>query len=217
MIKSVALAFLLNVLIACGTALAQIPGATTVKLDSVTVEFTNIEVVTSPKMYQDKTGTHPVNPLPLSTSKLYPPETHVFVKFDYKTDLKPTEDPQGVKSIAVAVDIPKVGEHSKGGFRGYGPCSLKERSGTGYIWLSNVFSDEKTKIAEIATNMLVYGHRNDNTQFPSVSAPDQLRFNLSIDRLAQISETQFDAIKAMYKQIQDLEKRVKALESQRSN
>jgi len=216
MIRCIAFALVLSAMISFSKTNAQVPESTTIKIESVTVTITNIEVVTSPKMKQDMCGSQPTNPIPLTNSKLYPPDTNVFIKFNYKTDLKPTNDPKGIKSIIAAVDIPKLDENSKGGFQGYGPYLLKDNSGTGYILLSNVFSDEQTKLAEIETNIIVFGQRNNNNQIPSVNTMQKVRFKISIDRFAQISETQFDALKSLHKRIQDLENRVKELESQRT-
>lgn len=186
------------------------------KLDTVTAKISNIQIITCPKLIQDKDGTRPIDPSPLIAGKLYPPNTLVFIKFDFETDFQPIDDPKALKSLNVAVNIPKWTEASVGGFNGYMPASLKGSKGTSYIGLSQMFTDEKTKTAEIDTELQQYGQRNNKTMVPTVTATEKIRIKISMDRLAQISETQFDALKGMYKRIQELETKVKQLEENMS-
>lgn len=216
MIKCILIAIVFGGMFSFSKTNAQIPESLTVKIDSVTVDITNVEVVTSPKMKQSMLGSQPENTMPITSSKLYPPDTNIFVKFNYKTDLKPTDDPKGVKSIIVSVDIPRVGENSKGGFLGYGPFTIKDKSGTGYIRLSDVYPGDKGKLAEIETKIKVFGWRNNNMPIQPDHSLQKIGFKISIDRVVQISETQFDALNSLPKRIQDLENRVKELESQRT-
>jgi hypothetical protein len=208
-----AFAFFITVYICHGIALAQLPQTLEMQLDTVTVKLSNIQVITCPRLIQDERGTRPIDPSPLEAKKLYPPNTNVFIKFDFETDFQPSDDPKALKFVAVSVDIPKRTETSIGGFGGYMPASIKDSKGTSYIGLSQVFTDEKTKLAEIETTLQLHGQRNDNTFVPTVTSSEKIRVKISMDRLAQISETQFDALKAMYKRIQELEARVKQLEA----
>lgn len=222
MIRCIALALVFSGVISFSKTNAQVQESTTIKIESVTLTITNIEVVTALKMKQDSYGSNPTNPIPITSSKLYPPDTNVFIKFNYKTDLKPTEDKMGVKSVIAAVQIPMFDENSKGGFQGIVPCLLKDNSelkdnnGTGYILLSGVFPGSQTKLAEIETTIRFFGQRNNSTNIPGVDALQKVRFKMSIDRFVQISETEFDALKSLPKRILDLENRVKELESQRA-
>ncbi len=206
-------AFLIVVCLCAGIAQAQLPKALEMKLESVSVKLSNFQVLTSPRLIQDENGTRPVDPSPLDANKLYPPNTHVFLKFDFETNFKSSDDPKALKYVALSVDIPKRTETSIGGFVGYMGASLKDSKGTSYITFADVFTDEKSKLADFETNLQLYGQLNDNTFVPSVSSSEKIRVKISMDRLAQISESQFDALKAMYKRIQELEERVKQLEA----
>lgn len=207
------IAFCIAVYLCHGIARAQLPLTLEMQLDSVSVKFSNMQVITCSKLTQDERGTHPIDPSPLVANKLYPPNTHVFIKFDFETSFQSSDDPKALKTVNVSVDIPKRMATSIGGFMGYMPAPLKDAKGSSYVGLSQVFTDEKTKLADIETTLQLYGQRNDKTFVPSVSSSEKIRVRISMDRLAQISETQFDALKAMYKRIQELEARVKQLEA----
>ncbi|XZE53016.1 hypothetical protein SH139x_004729 [Planctomycetaceae bacterium SH139] len=207
------LAFFIVVYLCHGIARAQLPQTLEMQLDTVSVKLSNIQVITCPRLIQDEQGTRPIDPSPLEANKLYPPNTNVFIKFDFETNFQPSDNPKALKFVAVSVDVPKRTESSIGGFNGYMPASLKDSKGTSFIGLSQVFTDEKTKLAEIETSLQLYGQRNDNTRVPTVTSNEKIRVKIYMDRLAQISERQFDALKAMYKRVQELEARVKQLEA----
>ncbi|MGV3485288.1 MAG: hypothetical protein ACO1RT_12785 [Planctomycetaceae bacterium] len=203
---AVVIAFLASV--ASEAALAQVPSRSSVKLETTTIELSNIRIVTAAKMKQDSNGSLPEAPVPLDDKKLLPPGTLFFILFDYKTDLSASEDPKAIKSISVGTEL---GDGKSKGFHGYGPFAISAPSGTGAVWLSAVSSDEQKNV-EVETKLHLYGRRNDNSPVPGVNT-ETIGFTARMDRLAQISETQFEALKGMYRRLQELEGRVKALEA----
>lgn len=207
------LAFLFVLVLSPGLASAQLPQSIEMKLESASAKLSNLKLITCQRLVQDEKGTRPIEPIPFQQDKLYPPNTLFFLQFDYECDFQPSDDPKAIKSVNIAVEIPKRTETSIGGFVGHFPTSLKGEKGTTHIGLANVFTDEKTKLAEIETVLKLYGQRNDNTFVPEVNSTEKIKIKLSMDRLAQISETQFEALKGMYKRIQELEARVKQLEA----
>lgn len=194
--------------LACEVAFAQIPKASTLQIESVTVNFSNIRVVTAANIEQDKGGSIPEGLVPLDVTKLLPPETQFFIMFDYKTDFSSSDDPKAIKTLYIGAEI---GNGKSKGFQGYGPYRIEAASGTGVVRLANVFSS-KQKTAEIETALTLYGRRNDNSSVSGVST-ETIGFSARLDRFAQISETQFDALKGMYRRLQELENRVKSLEA----
>ena len=88
-----------------GLAYAQLPQNIDMKLESTTVKLSNFQVITCPKLIQDENGTRPIDPTPFVSDKLYPPNTLFFIKFDFETDLQPSDDPKAIRGLTVAVKV----------------------------------------------------------------------------------------------------------------
>ena len=178
--------------------------ATPVQLEGATVEISNVRVMME-EMRQGSSANNPRSPKPVVTDKLLRPGTELYVAFDYELRLDVSDELTDVKQIYCGVDITD-------GFRGYGPSALDQKTGTAMVWLSGVFPDENKRV-NIETRLVLYGMKQDETRIPSVTAPGPIRIKCSMDRYAQISETQFDALKAMYRRVLALENRINDLEA----
>jgi hypothetical protein len=176
---------------------------------SSTITISNVRFVTADGQIDRETLK---NPIPLDPEKLLPPETQIYVLFDYESDFQPSSDPAGISQIWITPMYLPTSQIP--GIRGYGQFSPAkwEPKGTGFFSLqwSSGKTQQKTEFglrlgaSKYDSKRKFLGNSESTVVFP-------LKFVM--DGEVMLSSSQFDAIKAMFKRVAELEKRVKELES----
>lgn len=191
---------------------AQFPESVEVTNENATVTLRNFRWMTAQKT-KPRIGSsfyEPVDTVPLDSSKLYPPGTTVYLFFDYKSIVMPSEKPESVSEIFLTLKSKEPG-------MGNLPTTIKESEGTEFIGLVfGGFGGPTPKIeADLALNISIYGKRKNGQVLPTRHSDESVKLKVMIDGVAVISESQFEALKSMYRRLDLLEKRIKELESRK--
>ncbi len=191
---------------------AQFPDSVELKNENATVTLSNFRWMTAHKS-KPRAGSsfgEPVDPRPLDSSKLYPPGTDVYLYFDYKSMLMPSDAPESVSDIYLTLQLENGGIGNR-------PTAIKASEGTEFIGLVfGGFGGPTPRVdADFELNLSIYGKRKNGEQLPSQKSAETLKLKILIDGVAVISESQFEALKAMYRRLDLLEKRIKELESRK--
>lgn len=192
----------------CLTAVGQLPKSVEITNENATVVLSNFKWMTTRKLAPVEGGFgQPVDPKPLDPTKLYTPGTDAYLYFDYEKRIESTDKPEGVAEVYVTMS----------GQIGNRPFKLVEAQGVGYIGLVfNVYGGPTPRIdGDFDLPIAVYGKRTNGAQLPSVVSNEKLKLRISIDGVATITETQFEALKALYRKVEALEIRVLELENQK--
>ena len=139
---------------------------------------------------------------------MYPPGTDVYLYFDYKSTVTPSDAPESVSDVYLTLELENV--------RGIGnrPTAIKASEGTEFIGVVfGGFGGPTPKVDDdFALKLLIYGMRKNGQQLPSKKSDETLKFKVLIDGVAVIS---FEELKAIYRRLELLEKRLKELESRK--
>ncbi|MFN0199585.1 MAG: hypothetical protein ACKVT0_22765 [Planctomycetaceae bacterium] len=186
-------------------ASAQVPESIDFKLGEISLKLTNIAVVTGESA---GLGALPEKPVPLSDKKLLPPDSLVWITFDYETNFEKSDKPEGAPFLAVGIEIPQ------GKPWGYGPASIDKPSGKASINLSIFQGGPKAIEFDDSIKLIAYTRRN-NGQADEVPSEATIPVKFRKDGSVTLSTTEYKELQAMKKKLADLEKRLAALEKKK--
>ena len=176
---------------------------------SSTITLSNIRFVTA----DGQIGRESLkNPIPLDPEKLLPPETQIYVMFDYESDFQPSKEPDGVSQVWITPMYLPTSQIP--GIRGYGQFIPPkwEPKGTGFFSLQWVSGKAQQK-TEFGLRLGASKYDNKRKFLGNTESAVSFPLKFVMDGEVMLSASQFDAIKAMFKRVAELEKKVKELES----
>ncbi len=186
-------------------ASAQLPESMSFKVGEITLELKNFAVVTGEAT---ELGGLPEKPIPVPAKKLLPPNTSIWITFDYETNFEKSDKPEGSNFLAVGMEIPT------GKPWGYGPADISQKSGKGALRLSVFGGGPKVVEFDDAIKLVAYTRRNDGQNVQETSeAGIPVKFRL--DGQVTLSTTEYAELQALKKKLADLEKRLAALEKKK--
>ncbi|WP_182869113.1 hypothetical protein [Stieleria mannarensis] len=147
----------------------------------------------------------PVDPQPFDSSRLYPPRTWIYLFFDYQLTVKPSDEQERISKLYVSLH---GAPRSK-------PFQIKARGGTGFIGLGFGTKSKPRRDVDLELRASLYGSRVNGQNLSSGNSSEVLKVTISVDGETFISQTQFEAIKAMYRRLELLERRFTELESRK--
>lgn len=192
-------------------ATAQPPKAIELKMDGVTIRVTNIEVVTGEEKPWDGKLPHkplPEKPVPVAAGKLLPPTAGVWITFDYETNFKKSDAPDGLSFLAVG--------YKPSGLKAWGSLAadINGASGRGTIWITELSAGPKAVDINEALKLTAYG-RTNRGQNKSCESEATIPFKFRVDGRVTLSATQFEELQATIRKVAELEKKVQALEGKK--
>ena len=203
MFRSVLAAFATLLVFNPLSAKAQFPETIELENDGATVALSNFRWMTAQEFKFTASSGEPVDPQPFDSSRLYPPRTWLYLFFDYQMTVKPSDAQERISKLFLALS---------GASSSFKPFEIKSREGTGFIGLG--FGSRKPRRdADLELSPSLYGSRVNGQGLRYVSCDEILKVKISLDGETFISQTQFDALKAMYRRLELLEKRFTELES----
>lgn len=176
------------------------------QISDVSVTLSNFEVVTGE---YEQGQSLPKNPMPLPADKLMPPETSVWIVFDFESNFETSEEPTGPKFLAIGIEAPKDQP-----WWGYNPMGITEKKGRGAVRM-NVIEYPKVLEVDHEFKLNAFIGLNDGRRQTVYSGGGGIPVKFRRDGTVTLSITQFTEIQAMLKKVAELEKRVKALEGKK--
>lgn len=150
-------------------------------------------------------GELPEKPISSPSQQLLPPGAMAWITFDYETDFKKSDAPEGSQFLAIGLEIPP------GKFWGYGPAGLDQPSGKGAVRLH--LNHMLPSILEVNEKIKLNAYsRRNNGENIQVADTTEIPVKCRIDGTVTLSLTQFAEIQATIKRVAELEKRLKRLE-----
>jgi len=153
----------------------------------------------------------PVDPRPLDSSRLYPPRTYIYLFFDYRATVYQKNTRRSHSKLFVRLNE----EGQVAGKRRLlrtTPFEITGEEGTGFIGFGFGVGIPRVD-ANREFSVDAYSEQEKGKEIVIGKSDETFKLKISIDGEAIISETQLEAIKAMYRRLELLEERAKALES----
>jgi hypothetical protein len=173
------------------------------KLGDISLKLTNVAVVTGPTSAD---GEFPEKPLPLKPDTLVGPNDGFWITFDYETNFKASDAPEGISFLSVGIEMPEG--KCWGGFN---PIGIDKPSGHDAVML---MLNRQSKVSEISETiqLIAGGKKNDGGKLKAV-AERGILIACKLDGIVSLSSTQFDAIQS---RLSELEAKVQRLEAART-
>ncbi|WP_182869111.1 hypothetical protein [Stieleria mannarensis] len=192
---------------------AQSPEPIAFSGQNATVTLSNFRWLTAQK-FKSQRGIYfgePIDPQPLNSSRLYPPRTYIYLFFDYRVY---RDNPRGAKS-KLFVRLNEEGQVAgKPRPLGNKRFEIAGNEGTGFIGFGYGAGAGVPRVdGNLEFSIDVYTEQANEKELVIGKSDKNLKVTFSIDGEAIISESQLEAIKSMYRRLEQLEKRAKTLES----
>ncbi|MDA1214289.1 MAG: hypothetical protein O2955_17410, partial [Planctomycetota bacterium] len=168
------------------------------KLGELSLDLKNIAVVTGEPT---EFGGLPEKPVPVPAKKLLPPNSAIWITFDYETNFEKSDQPQGSSFLAVGIEIPA------GKPWGYGPADISQKAGKGTVRVSIFGGGPKVIEFNDAIKLVAYT-RTNNGEDRQVTSEAGIPVKFRIDGMVTLSTTEYAELQAMKKTLADLEKRL---------
>ncbi len=186
-------------------ASAQVPESIDFMLGEISLKLTNIAVVTGEAT---ELGGLPEKPMPVPAKKLLPPNSSIWITFDYETNFEKSDQPEGSPFLAVGLEIPQ------GKPWGYGPADINQKAGKVFVRLSVFGGGPKAMEFDDAIKLVTYTRKN-NGEDQQVTSEATIPVKFRMDGSVALSTTEFNELQALKKKVADLEKRLAALEKKK--